>query len=411
MNVELSPPDLAPLRDAVAAVGEFNREADDRRNLLKYAGLGRFVPSLKLTTNAQTFAGELVLRLADYGPLPEQPGKHALGALLGYLLTLGDLSRNHARLFAETMVKYGLVEDREFLERLRAEFGLAVALPVGPPPRAEPVATPAFQPDFADRAALEDVIHSEDNFLDMALLVGALYCSRAVCRIERPSGTALGTGVLVGPDLLLTNQHVLTSQDALDGAVARFDHRILDGTGVAEPGVPVPLRTDFYHASPAEALDYALARTEVAPLQAIVADEQQVQLPLPQLAATGKHRGFLPAVSRFLKERDRVNILQHPGVLPLKVVLTQNYVAMDMSERRVQYVADTMPGSSGSPVFNGNWELVALHHSGQPYPPDGLGDAARKLWKGRFRVNEGIPMRAILADLTARDCLRYLPTL
>jgi V8-like Glu-specific endopeptidase len=32
----------------------------------------------------------------------------------------------------------------------------------------------------------------------------------------------------------------------------------------------------------------------------------------------------------------------------------------------VQYTTDTLPGSSGSPVFNDNWEVVALHHAGGP---------------------------------------------
>ena len=34
----------------------------------------------------------------------------------------------------------------------------------------------------------------------------------------------------------------------------------------------------------------------------------------------------------------------------------------------VQYVTSTLPGSSGSPVFNDNWEVVALQHSGGKLP-------------------------------------------
>jgi endonuclease G len=75
----------------------------------------------------------------------------------------------------------------------------------------------------------------------------------------------------------------------------------------------------------------------------------------------------------------------------------------------LQYVADTMDGSSGSPVFNQNWEVVALHHSGAPHPPDDLPSLAKKAWKGKFRVNEGIPIRAILDDLRAKGLDRQLP--
>ncbi len=37
-----------------------------------------------------------------------------------------------------------------------------------------------------------------------------------------------------------------------------------------------------------------------------------------------------------------------------------------MLDNFVHYRTDTSPGSSGSPVFNDQWEIVALHHSGIP---------------------------------------------
>jgi hypothetical protein len=51
---------------------------------------------------------------------------------------------------------------------------------------------------------------------------------------------------------------------------------------------------------------------------------------------------------------------------------------------------DTMPGSSGSPVFNDMWQVIAVHH------------AVGRLSKGgdgRTRyVNEGVLMSAIMPD-------------
>ena len=109
-----------------------------------------------------------------------------------------------------------------------------------------------------------------------------------------------------------------------------------------------------------------------------------------------------------LVEDQRVNILQHPNGQPMKVVMTQNYVC-HTTETRVQYVADTMAGSSGSPVFNNRWEVVALHHSGSPYPPEAVADKVKKAWKGRFRVNEGVLMKAILKDFKAKGIDNHLP--
>jgi V8-like Glu-specific endopeptidase len=57
----------------------------------------------------------------------------------------------------------------------------------------------------------------------------------------------------------------------------------------------------------------------------------------------------------------------------------------------VQYITDTLPGSSGSPVFNDDWRIVALHHSGGNIPEPSTNSI-------HFR-NEGIRIGAILADL------------
>jgi len=86
-------------------------------------------------------------------------------------------------------------------------------------------------------------------------------------------------------------------------------------------------------------------------------------------------------------------------------VLTQNYVLADMTADRVHYLADTQPGSSGSPVLNRYWEVVALHHSGGAHPPQKASNNLQKVLKGLYKFNEGIPIRAILPKIE-----RYLPT-
>jgi V8-like Glu-specific endopeptidase len=49
---------------------------------------------------------------------------------------------------------------------------------------------------------------------------------------------------------------------------------------------------------------------------------------------------------------------------------------------RVHYHAWTEPGSGGSPVFNANWEVIALHHK-------------RNGKAGRYAANEGISILSI----------------
>jgi hypothetical protein len=86
-------------------------------------------------------------------------------------------------------------------------------------------------------------------------------------------------------------------------------------------------------------------------------------------------------------------ILQHPDSAPLKLALDMSGVlGPNGNGTRVKYSVNTEGGSSGAPCFNTDWQLVALHHSGDPnFDPD-----------HKPAYNEGIPIGAILALLTER---------
>ena len=76
-----------------------------------------------------------------------------------------------------------------------------------------------------------------------------------------------------------------------------------------------------------------------------------------------------------------------------------------MLDSFLHYRTDTSPGSSGSPVFNDQWEIVALHHSGVP-KKDAQGRLLTKdgtVWNrsmGEHRIdwiaNEGVRISRIL---------------
>ena len=78
-------------------------------------------------------------------------------------------------------------------------------------------------------------------------------------------------------------------------------------------------------------------------------------------------------------------IVQHPLTAPLKLALdTDAVIGLNGNKTRVNYRTNTEPGSSGSPTFDQNWDLVALHHgfeAGQ---------------------NQGIPFDAILSLVQTR---------
>ena len=76
----------------------------------------------------------------------------------------------------------------------------------------------------------------------------------------------------------------------------------------------------------------------------------------------------------------------------------QAVIKVNGNGTRVQYRTNTLGGSSGAPCFNKDWELVAMHHSGDPnFAP---------LHHPEF--NEGIPLAAIKALLEARALTRVL---
>jgi endonuclease G, mitochondrial len=193
---------------------------------------------------------------------------------------------------------------------------------------------------------LEKIIGSTD-FLDIRYLEGGVAAARAVCRIDirddlgRVAG--YGTGSLVSPRLLLTNHHVLPDAEVARRSSAEFNYQDgLDGR---------PLQAVLFGLDPGaffvadEERDFALV--------AVAAGEQALS-PFglnPLIEAEGK-----ALVGEF------VTIVQHPAGRKKQVSLRENRI-VDWLEFFLHYETDTEPGSSGSPVFNDQWEIVALHHA------------------------------------------------
>ena len=195
---------------------------------------------------------------------------------------------------------------------------------------------------------------------------------RRVCRVEL-EGNAIGTGFLVGPDTVLTNWHVFEAaknQGKGDLLGCRFDYELLPD-GEVQPGQMVMLQAGgLVDSSPYSAaegtntpdnplptaaeLDYALLR-----LASRVGDQQ----------VDGAPRGWiaLPKTVLPLPADAPILIVQHPEGTPMKLALdTQAVVGLNGNGTRIRYRTNTDPGSSGSPVFTMDWDLVALHHSGDP---------------------------------------------
>jgi hypothetical protein len=90
-----------------------------------------------------------------------------------------------------------------------------------------------------------------------------------------------------------------------------------------------------------------------------------------------------------LSRTTKVFIVGHPSGDALQFSLHDSQL-LDICDHEIllHYRTPTEPGSSGSPVFNTNWEVVALHHAGSHETP-------RLRGKGTYEANEGVSIRAI----------------
>ena len=206
-------------------------------------------------------------------------------------------------------------------------------------------------------------VHLKRDFLPASFLADGGERAKAICRIRvrNANFSGFGTGFLVAPNVIMTNNHVLEDGATATTSVAEFDFDDEDATVRT-----ITLRPDDLFITNEE-LDFTLVACE--PVEGVP---------------------FIPLLSNpaVVTRHERVNVIQHPAGRPKEVALHDNHVERLMTHV-IRYRTDTEPGSSGSPVFNNNWELVALHHAGFNQP-------------GGQALNEGIRISAIVAHLLGR---------
>lgn len=215
--------------------------------------------------------------------------------------------------------------------------------------------------------------------------------SRAVARITASgvdwAGRAhidpwMGTGFLVGPNLLLTNHHVLNSLDVARDATVEFDYEApVDALVLGVKAVPTPrtLRLDperLFVTSPVkDGLDYTFIWIEDGS-----ADYPTIAMERASFTAAANEQAF---------------IIHHPEGR-LKQASLDDTDVLGIQSTVIHYASDTEYGSSGAPVFDLRGRLIALHHAREERVydlPDG----------GKTKVvNEGIKIGAIAVDLENR---------
>lgn len=228
----------------------------------------------------------------------------------------------------------------------------------------------------------EAILGSTLDFVGVSFLERGRRAADAVGRIAFLNGGPQGTGFLVAPRLLLTNHHVIESATASGQFQVQFDYEY-DVSGRALDPTSFFLDPGFCFVTDGiEGLDFTLIG---------IGERRSGGRSLEEF-------GFISLSDASDKHMlgEIANVIQHPDGRFKELVLRENHlVARDETQQVLHYVADTEQGSSGSPVFNNEWEPIALHHWGGPWL-EVMGTNGKPLAR---EINEGIRISAIVKQL------------
>ena len=192
----------------------------------------------------------------------------------------------------------------------------------------------------------------------------------------------LGTGWLIGPNHVITNHHVIDARSPgeADAGVADFRLQALGAT----------VEFDYD--------DLALPTVEYGVAE-LVANDRRLDFAVLKLAPGGPplDRKPLPLVGAPIvldpKQVLPVNIIQHPGGETKQIAIRNNAVAQ-IDGIDLAYFTDTNGGSSGSPVCNDRWQVLALHKAAVKHKTAFQFQGRDTVW-----VNVGTPIELIVAQL------------
>ena len=244
---------------------------------------------------------------------------------------------------------------------------------------------------------LEGIVEDDDSVW-LSFFDCGLRAARAVGRVvEAPRNhppDPVGTGSLVTDRLLITNHHVIRTRAEATGMAVEFCYEY-DENGGERGADRWPLAPDdFFHTDPG--LDYTV-----------------VAVALRDGGPPGAGYGSIPLIGQTGKAvvGETLNVIHHPGGQRKRVSLRYNRMVAE-DDLWIRYESDTSAGSSGAPVFNDQWEMVALHHGGVPATDDDGFELARdgRRWSEEmgedalaYVGNEGARVSRIVRSLREAD--------
>lgn len=269
------------------------------------------------------------------------------------------LDHARARNKVENVIDAALMDepDNDALKKAKA----------GVPPQVAKGPKPSDWQGEKNAKNLEKIIGKKSTLVHIRYLELGVEKAKSVARIKLENG--YGTGFLVKDNILITNNHVLKNPESAAIAKAQFNfQKTVDGLDAEIEELELKPES-FFKTSPEH--DWTMVKVDGDPVS---------------------RWGALEISQASPKNGDYVNIIQHPGGQQKQISVSANVIVF-LDENRVQYLTDTLPGSSGSPVFDDEWNVIALHHSG------GWLEEPNAVSKSTYYRNEGININKLINEL------------
>ena len=209
-------------------------------------------------------------------------------------------------------------------------------------------------PNHRAELGFERKIGKSDDILSVEFFEAGLLAAKSVGRFNVLFGDSFGTGFHVGHQVVITNHHVFNDPSQADAC--EFELNVEENKlGNAKKILGYSLDPGRFFLTNKE-LDFTLIA---------VSDPIGHNQPIDDF---GWH--VLLSIQGKIRVGDPVNIIQHPnGQEKAVVVHNSHFLHLENGtnfEQFCWYSGDTKEGSSGAPVFNNRWEVVALHHKAVP---------------------------------------------
>ena len=228
-------------------------------------------------------------------------------------------------LLAQAVEQNSGAAQREKLRQLREHMGWGAAYP-------SPTITSPWRDNRSNDELVREKIIGENTLRHIHYLRRALVAADAVVRIR--AGNASATGFMVSPDLMMTNNHVIGSEEEARKAKAWFFDEVQ-----------------------APRVKQAAKAADTKPL---VYTNRELDITVVRLQGAPELARCFPLRPVVVEQNTRVAIIQHPNGESKKIAMQNNLVAA-ADARSVQYYASTEAGSSGSPVLDDDFAVVAVH--------------------------------------------------